>query len=238
MLKNLFWLDGVCCADVGIRLQGPVTFGGASPNGEELQIPGRNGVLHIYDGSYSNVTGTARCFALARGSVAAALAAAARWALQEPGYHRLEVSEEPELFRLAAVTSGPETEIRMRTLAPFEIQFTCKPQRFLRSGARSILLPASGAVLHNPGMAALPAVTVTGGGTGWLDVGGTRVEFLESFAGPVLLDCDTQNACWQGANKNAEIRAPAFPQLPPGDCKITWGGGVQGVAVVPNWWTL
>ena len=148
-----------------------------------------------------------------------------------------ETEDEPEIYRLAVVTSGAETELRMRTLAPFTLTFDCKPQRYLKSGERAAALTASGARLVNPGMEARPLITVYGSGAGTLTAGGRTVQ-LKSLDGWLTLDCDLQNAYKGTQNKNNTIFAPEFPVLPPGESAVTWTGGVTRVEIIPRWWTL
>ena len=69
-MDKKFWLDGACSLDAGIRLQNELTFGQATPRVTVTSIPGRSGDLHMWDGSYSNVTGTAKCYALDANEVA------------------------------------------------------------------------------------------------------------------------------------------------------------------------
>lgn len=235
--KEYFYLDGVRSDAVGIWLQGPVTFSAPAPKMETVEVPGRNGALHFYENAYGNVDGTARCFILRQDDVATALAAVSMWAMAKPGYRRLEVSNEPNVFRLAAVAEGPETEIRMRTLAPFELSFDCKPQRFLRIGERTIHISASGAKLHNPGMPSKPLITLYGTGSGFVTVGGVTVTLKDSFTG-LTLDCDTMDAYFGVSNKNGDISAPEFPEIPGGESEVTFSENVTGVDIVPRWWTL
>ena len=70
---DLFWLDDICCEDVGLRLQGPVSFSAPQAKVDTLSVPGRNGDIHFFDGSYANISGSARCFALAQERVDLAL---------------------------------------------------------------------------------------------------------------------------------------------------------------------
>lgn len=236
--KDLFWLDGACCADYGLVLQRPVTFAAARPKENTVSVPGRNGDLHFWEGAYTNVTGTAKCFALDPMDVSRKLDAITGWVLQNPGYRRLDVSQEPEVYRMARVSIGPANEIRMRRLAPFEITFDCKPQKFLKAGERTVQLAQSGGVLHNPyAFSALPRITVYGTGSGNLQVGSTTVQ-IKALDGWVTLDSDLQDAYKGTQNKNDTINAPEFPALAPGDNAVSWTGGITRVEIVPRWWTL
>lgn len=234
---DVFWLDGERSDNFGLRLQEPIKFGASKPKYDTASVPGRNGTLYRFDGSYENITGTARCFALQKDTVQNALYAVSKWCMFQPGYHRLETEEEPEIYRMAVVLSGAETEIRMRALAPFALSFDCKPQRYLKSGELPVTLTQSGTVLYNPGMEALPLIKVYGTGTATLTAGGRTVQ-IKSLDGLLTLDSDTQNAYKGTLNKNSTISAPEFPVLPPGESAVAWTGGIQGVEIVPRWWML
>ncbi len=241
--RDVFWLDGERSDSFGLCLQEPVTFGSAKPRYNIASVPGRNGTLHQFDGSFENVAGKARCFALEKNSVQNALYAVTKWCMLNPGYHRLETEEEPEIYRMAVVTSVPETEIRMKILAPFALDFDCKPQRFLKTGEQTVTLTQSGAPLYNPGMQALPLITVYGSGAGTLTAGGRTVT-IKSIDEWLTLDCDLQDAYKISApglpaqNKNSTISAPEFPVLPLGESAVAWTGGIQRVEIVPRWWVL
>lgn len=237
MPKDYFWIDGQRCDAVGIQLQGPVTFSAVKPNISTISVPGRSGDLHTHDGSYQNITGKARCFILQKERIAQALDAVTRWSLLQPEYHTLEVTDEPDTFRKAIVTTGPKTEVRMHVLAPFDLSFDCKPQKYYKRGQWPVKLQQSGTILHNPGFPALPLLTVYGSGAGSVTVGGITVQ-IKALDGSLTLDCDTQNAYKGTQNKNSDISAPVFPTLPPGDSPITWTGGVQRMDILPRWWTL
>lgn len=236
--REYFWLDGVRCDTVGIRLQKPVTFTGAVPKLTTVTVPGRNGDLHYYDGSFENVEGIASCFLLKKHDVDTALSAVSKWALMQPGYHRLETSEEPEFYRMAAIKNGPETEIRMRLLAPFTISFDCMPQKFLKSGERTIVVKKSGTKIRNEWFPSNPLITVIGNGVGQVGINGRTIDLLSSFSGELTYDAETENAYYQSQNRNNQIKAPEKVFLPNGEFTVAWSGGVQSVKIIPKWWTL
>lgn len=234
---DVFWLDGERSDNFGLRLQEPIKFGASKPKYDTAAVPGRNGTLYQFEGSYENITGTARCFALQKDIVQNALYAVAKWCMFQPGYYRLETVEEPEIYRMAVVLTGPETEIRMQALAPFTLDFDCKPQRWLKEGEQTVALTQSGTVLYNPGMDALPLITVYGTGAGTISAGGRTVQ-IKSLDGSLTLDSELQDAYKGTINKNSTISAPEFPALPPGESAVTWTGGIQRVEIVPRWWML
>ncbi len=234
---DYFWIDGKRSDDLGIKLQSPITFSAPIPNVTIQSIPGRNGDLHFFDGSYSNVTGTARCFLLDEENIAVTLSSIARACLLEPGYHRLEVSSEPGFYRMARVSSGVDTEIRKNILAPFSLTFDCKPQKFLISGETEIELPEHGGVLYNYWFPSLPLIRIYGSGSGSIIVNNVTIS-ISNIDEYLDLDCDIQEAYKGKELKNNTISSNRFPVLQSGSNSIAWTGGVNRVTVIPRWWTL
>lgn len=235
MLDDYFVFDGVSSCDVGIMLQSFFTFSSPSPRVETQSVPGRNGDLHFYDGSFENREGSVSCFVLKK-NVDRAIDQINRWALRSAGYKRLEVSSEPDCYRMARVSSGPETEIRLRLLAPFSLSFDCMPQKFFKRGENTITLTTA-STLYNDSFPALPKITIYGSGSASINVGGTVVQ-ITNIDGNITLDSETQNAYKGTINKNDTISAPKFPVLQPGDNEISWSGGITKVEIIPRWWTL
>lgn len=236
-MREYFWIDGERCDDYGIHLQGPMTFSSTQANVETFTVPGRNGDLHVYDGSYQNIAAAVRCFALDPNDVSEATTAIKRWSLLQRGYRRLEVSNEPGYFRLAAVTSGPETEIRMRRLAPFTLSFDCQPQKYLVSGEREITILQSGAKLRNVGFPALPLITAYGNGAGTIAINGVTVQ-IKSMSEYLTIDSEMQNAYKGATLQNSVVYAPEFPVFENGMNEVTFSGDVERLVIKPRWWEL
>ncbi len=231
-----FWLDGVCSKNMGIELQAPVRFSGASPKVSTVTVPGKNGDLHIYENAFENCTGDVDCFALRR-DVYLTLSVITRWLFASYGYRRLEVTEEKDTYRMARVVNGPEAEIRMQLLAPFSLGFDCKPQRFLKSGEFPIKIQ-SGQSLYNAWQPALPLIQITGTGDGQLVVGKSTVN-ITGMTGSITLDSEVQNAYDGTTNKNNSISiSGGFPVLEHGESLISYSGGITAVNITPRWWML
>ena len=240
MLNETFYLDGIDAGTVGIKLQKPITFSEPVPIVEYENIPGRNGSL-IYDyESFKNRTSKALCYCLDN-DVELQIRAVNKFLFSSTGYRRLESSDDPNHFWLARISSGARIELRKGKLAPFEIIFDCKPQRFLKSGelATSFFGSDEGYVFYNQtGFNAKPLINVYGYGSGTLKIGKYTVEIGDSGASPVILDCDTQNAYSASENLNKYVNAPEFPVLVPGENKISYSGSISSVRIVPRWWEL
>lgn len=236
MHNETFYLDGIDAGSVGIRLQAPIVFSKAVPVVETQTIPGRNGNLIFETGSYENRSGSASCFCLQE-DVETAISSAGHFLMGERGYRRLETSDDPNHYWMARVENSPQIAMRLRALAPFEISFDCKPQRFLKSGENAIAFIANGSLTNQYGQVALPLITLYGQGEGTLTIGGCVVE-VKALDEVLFLDSDTQNAYNNNGNQNMYINAPTFPTLPDGETRIAFSGGIERVEVVPRWWEL
>lgn len=233
MHKEKFYLDGISCEDYGIVLQGPMEFSGRVPKVTTITIPGRNGDLHIYEGSYGNISGKVKCYILDEYGMDA-LYNAVGWLMEKEGYRRLETGEASDFFRLARVVGGPQDALRKGLLAPFDLEFDCDPRVFLKSGEISITV-RNGENIINPGMPSTPLLVVTGSGSGWVTVNGSTIQF-SSIPGSITIDCESQNAYTGIENKNSLITASEFPVMKNGYNLVAWSGGVTGVTITPRWW--
>ena len=236
MLNETFYIDGVDARKFGIYLQKPIEFSEAIPIVERQSIPGRNGDLIFETGSYENRTGVASCFCLQK-CVAKAIGEAGRFFMGKKGYRRLETSDDPDHYWMARVENSPQIAMRLRTLAPFEIGFDCKPQRFVKSGENPIVFTSSGSLFNPYGQIALPFITLYGQGAGRLTIGDCVVE-VKALNGSLYLDSDTQNAYNDSGNKNMNINAPVFPVLSDGETEIVFSGDIERVEIIPRWWEL
>lgn len=236
MLNETFYLDGVDARYFGIRLQRPIEFSEAVPISDAQTIPGRNGDLIWETGSYENRSGSASCFCLQK-DVEKAISSAGRFLIGKKGYRRLETSDDPDHYWMARVENSPRIEQRLRLLAPFEIGFDCKPQRFAKNGENSIVFTANGSLLNQYGQIALPFITLYGQGEGRLTIGDCVVD-VNALDGTLCLDSETQNAYNDSGNQNMNINAPVFPTLPDGEIQIAFSGGIERIEIVPRWWEL
>lgn len=236
MLNETFYIDGVDAASAGIHLQKPIVFSEAVPNVELKTIPGRNGALIFYTGSYKNRSGSASCFCLQE-DVELAISSTGRFLMGKKGYRRLETSDDPNHYWMAMVKNSPGIEHRVRTLAPFDIGFDCKPQRFVNDGENSVVFTANGSLFNQYGQIALPFITLYGHGAGRLTIGDCVVDVKE-LDGTIYIDSDTQNAYNDNGNQNMNINAPAFPVLGDGEIPIAFSGGIDRIEIIPRWWEL
>ena len=251
MLNETFYLDGIDARSTGIHLQAPIEFSAAVPVVEAQTIPGRNGDLILETGSYENRSGSASCFCLQE-DVEKAISVAGRFLMGKRGYRRLETSDDPDHYWMARVENSPRITQRMRTLAPFEIGFDCKPQRFLKSGQETITIPAElldnqNFVIYNQyGFDALPIIKIFPNGTTplSLQINGKDIMILELPEGEncIILDSENQNAYNENGNRNKYVFIEEFPVLSNGENIIVDMfapyNRLSRIEIIPRWWEL
>lgn len=207
-----------------------------------ITVPGRNGDLHIDEGTFENYTQPYACYFHGEGATPEVAHLIKAWLSKSGEYRRLEDTYDPEYFRLATFAGPLDVENKLNKYGRCTINFDCAPQCFLKSGEEVISLGYSGEISNPTAFSALPLITVYGGFAGSLTIGGVTVE-IKSIVDQVTLDCEMQDAYRQVAdggpeNYNGKIYAPEFPVLQPGKNAVSWAGGITGVDIIPRWWTL
>ena len=140
---NYFTLNGRSSADWGIVVSKDNGFDAPERDVSAIEVPGRNGELHIDNGRWRNIDVTyndcviERDFTEQFGNFRA-------YCARQRGYQRLEDTFHPDEYRLADMTQGIKvSSVGTRyNSGKFDLTFNCKPQRFLKSGEDPILFIA------------------------------------------------------------------------------------------------
>lgn len=238
VIRHGFLFDGVNTEEKGIIVYGAAVDEIAPRDVEPVEIPGRNGVLHLDNGRWGERTQTYFVY-LPGDNYPARIAYARRVFGRVPhGYRRLEDTYNPDTFSLATFGDAlaPES-MAFRTAGVCEIVFNCRPERFLRLGEQ--VIRAEGPVtLANPtGLPARPLIRVYGSAAGVLSVGAV-VLYVDEITGYVDIDADAGD-CFRGSvNCNGDVRVSTFPTLGEGTTGVSFTGGIDAVEITPRWWTL
>lgn len=241
MLDETFYIDGVDVRKFGVYLQHPVSISGVVPIFEEIEIPGKNGTLTHYTGAYENRKGSAECFALDGKNVQNNVSAFSNFLFSKKGYRKLQTSEDEQHYYLARIENGADVDDRLKKLNPFEIEFSCMPQKFVISGEKNINFSkkVEENLLYNPyGNETKPLIKLIGFGDGSVTINGVEISVFD-INEALNIDCETENAFGEnGENLNHKISVEKFPALLPGENSIKFDGGLILVSIVPRWWEL
>lgn len=206
---------------------------------EKVSVKGRNGDLLIQQDAFENVSQRYEIYISAERIRLPTMAhKVAEW-LCVKGYHKLEDSYWRDFFRMASFSGGVEVANVLNRFGRATIDFDCKPQRFYKFGDQFINL-TNAQLLHNPSpFTAKPLIVVQGSGAGTITDGVHMLRLTN--CNNITIDCDIKQLYQQiGSvivNRNS-FGSGEFPELPEGDTRIIFGGGITSVKLKPRWWTI
>ena len=235
---NTFTFDGINSGQFNIYCSNGGTYDAAERDITFLSVPGRNGDLTVDNGRYKNTPVKFPCFVSKQ--FAQNAAQIRDWLVGAQGYRRLEDDAHPDEFRLARYVGGVNFSPRYTDKeAELEIKFSCKPQRFLKSGESAHSYSTStGSIAANPTPHnAKPLIIVYGSGAGSVTIAGATIK-INDIKSAITIDCETQNAYSGATNRNGDIVASTFPELPSGSAAYSFSGGVTRIEIIPRWWTV
>ena len=228
--------DGRSSADFGVWISGTGTFNAPERDIEMISVPGRNGDLSFDNGRFSNIAVTYPAFISKRFKTR--IDDFRAWLCSHHAYARLEDTYHPDEYRLALYKDGLSVETFGRNSSgQFDITFTCKPQRFLKSGEIPAVYTASGRI-YNPTLYPARPLVRCYGKSGTVTVNGTpvRVTGCSAYAD---IDCDLMEV-YEGANSRNSTTTlvnGAFPELDPGENAVSFSGWSR-VEITPRWWSI
>lgn len=219
-------------------ISGDVTWTKPNPIYERTAVPGRNGEIVQFTGSYENVQVVYKCGITK--DFSANYAAFVNFLMSQPGYHRLEDSYHPEYYRMAMLESIDQPELtRFYRAAEFNVTFSCKPQAFLKSGEHKRVFTSNGTIYNPTLFAAKPLLRVWGTGTFSIANDTVRITSANTYTD---IDCETENAYKDNSSNNCNgnivLSGDSFPVIPSGANGITLGSGITRIEIIPRWWQL
>lgn len=162
-----FKFGNVTSTAFGVKVERRPNYPVAERVVEFIHVDGRNGDYIRDTGAYSNVTMTYSIyFTDDTKSFQEQSRAIAMWLNGSSGYKRLEDSYDPDVFRMAVMSKYTEYENYFDTHGKVDVEFTCKPQRFLKSGDDPVGTYWGGRyMIPNDYMPCYPLIEVHGAGT-------------------------------------------------------------------------
>lgn len=234
------WLDDVSNKDVGITLQGAVEISAATPRIETVEIPGRNGDLHFWDGSFENRTASVDAFVYSPDFVKHRFGEVNQWLLGNFGYRKLVTNDDREHFLMARVGNGADIVARMNKLAPFTINFDCRPERFLTIGEERIEVYNKGTIVRNPTAFTskpLYKIYTRSSSTASVSVGANTLTFQPMTIDFVFYDAETRSM-FDSDGDNLNMYASGDLPFECGEQAVTFNDSVSTVEIIPRWWEL
>ena len=210
---------------------------------EEI-VAGRNGALHIDEGTYEPYDQSYEIYFHDRDHASPEMAHAIRGWLFSGGLRRLEDSYDLDHYRMAIFKGPMDVENTLNEYGRCKVVFRCQPESYRLSGETLHTYQggsSAGVTLFNPSAEnARPLIKVYGTGSGELHVSG-RTAVIKSIDQHLIIDTDLMEAYRQDGSgapesKNGSVRIPEPLVLLPGDNRISWTGGIKKIEIIPRWW--
>lgn len=173
------------------------------------------------------------------------------------GYYRLQDSYDRTHYRLAKFKGGDSISNIYNKAGEFDLSFTCKPQRFLLTGEKGIILETgttkSFTITNPTDQIALPVIDLESCEKVNIVSGGEefeiRIEDPDNFdtidsRNETLSDDSYSNVKFYTIDEDDVYETYLFPKLYPGVSTITItpdmkeAGITATCTIIPNWWEL
>lgn len=137
-MRHFHWMtiDGKSSRDFEVYISGDGTYSSPERSYEEVEVPGRNGSIFLYDGNYKNIDVTYHAWiGKNEGSheVDLNFRKLRSFLMSRSGYVRIEDTYHPDEFRFGAYNDSIDASVHPTFDAvEFDMTFSCKPQRFIK----------------------------------------------------------------------------------------------------------
>lgn len=235
-MRNYFTFNNEDSCDYGLWISGSGTYDAPKRDVSKYSVPGRNGDLLIDNHRFNNIPLSYPAFISK--DFYYKFDDFKAFMLSQSGYLRLEDTYHPNEYRMAQFVGPMNPDVKVLNVAgEFEIEFDCKPQRWLKVGEKAIEITSS-TTINNPTLyTAKPLVRVYG--TGTLVIGSETIEIndVDSY---VDIDCEIMDAYKDSTNCNSDIELTSggFFELEPGLNTITMDNSITSIELTPRWWTI
>lgn len=231
-------IDGKPLQDFGVWTNGKNAWNAAEPDVTTISVPGRSGDLVQFNGRYKNISISYDC--LMRRDFRHRFDDLRAFLTHQVGYRRIEDEREEEYYRMGRLVGGLSVSdvIWNADAGIFTLNFSFKPQRWLKRGEITETFTGSGAIYNPTFFEALPLIRVYGYGT--LTIGGEKIIIDKNALDYIDIDCESQNAFSGSTNCNGliSVEGDTFPTIGSGQISITKTANIAKYEITPRWWTI
>ena len=252
-MGNLIF-NGISTTDLGVVIQSPPVYETPEKDYEVIHVEGRNGDILINKGSYRNSIRTYYLASVFRPNTSFAenARALADWLHSANGYARLEDSYDPDVYRMAMYRNSAELANYYDQATALEVEFECKPQRYLKSGEKEHVITTYRnplVLINQTKNDALPIIYWEEPIIGFqLYIDGTLVMTLDNNTeniekGSIDFELESAYSSTRYLNQFLTLNTEdqKFPALTPGEHQlyVVIDGEHEGmIKIKPRWWTL
>lgn len=247
--QGLISFGGAASTDYGMVVSEAATFDSPTRKQTIYTVPGRNGSILFQEDAWNDCTRQYRVWLdektqydsggqISGGTLAERVNAVMAWLNSKKGYQRLEDNFEPDIYRLAYYSGGNEFINKLTLVGEATLTFTCRPERFYKSGETAVVVLGTPHTVDNPTLfIAKPMFYLKGSGTVTLSAGGKTLTITLGSNEDITIDSERMNAYQGTTNKNNQVSGE-FPVLVPGTNTIATTGTVSSLQFVPRYYTI
>lgn len=227
-MYQYFTFKGINSLDMGVVMLKAPSIYKPSKKVNEIEIAGRNGILHEDTNAYENYTKEAECYVTDRSKIDEVCA----WL---NGYGEVTFSSEADKIYRAFIKNQIPFNNILLNLNDFLVQFDCFPFKYSVNKADEEMSLTTGTTIYNQGTVySEPVITIFG--TGDVTIKINDKDFtVTGIDGYVTINSEVQEVYKDSTNKNNSFSALDFPKFQVGANTISWIGNVEKVEIQPSW---
>ena len=249
MSKNLTFAGTNLRTAYGLVISGSGTYDSPARTYDVVSVPGRNGDVVLPEKRLENMTVTYPCFIA--NNFETNYPALRAFLLSKVGYQKLTDGYHTGEYRMAYFPGVllPQMERNLKA-GRFDLQFVCKPQRFLTAGDQTTVMSTSGTFTNPTLFECKPVIkvykdtgaTVSSSTLGIGDITAT-IDWSSGITG-FRIDCDLMSCYYvagggtTSVNHRVSFDSLYFPSFKPGDNGITIGTGISRIEIIPHTFTV
>lgn len=246
-----FIFNGKSADSMGLRIERYPIIHKPRKRLTPVTVPGRNGNLHISDGSYEDIVIRYECWwknlneNFSTGRTAHEIA---QWLYSAPVGGRLEDTYDTTVFRTATFQGPMDIENILNRYGRVTLEFECRPEAWLKSAEFALRFTKAGGILPNhtpfPTKPLIQLVTdgIRVGGTVNIGSESLTISWTGSGQREIWIDCEEQEA-WEivdgnEVSVNAWIDGAEYITIQPGDNAVSFTNSFESVAIYTRLYTL
>lgn len=235
--RGFFNFNGESSADFGVVISEAPTFERAGRKSTAFDLPGRNGSIIYQQNAWNDVNRQYKVWIDTDRAVdlPAKVDAFTAWLNSVTGYQRLEDNFEPEIFRLAYYNGGNNVSNELMQYGETTISFTCRPERFYKSGEQVEELQ-SGQIYNPTRFTAKPLIHLEGSGALQVVINGVNI--VATVTDYINIDCERMNAYRLPAENMNDKVVGNFPTIAPGVNTVGLTGSITKATITPRYFTI
>ena len=233
-MKNYFVFDGKPSTDFNTLLANSNFFDAAAEDVTREAVPGRNGDLIRSNKRFNNLT--LKALVYIPDHMQDYIDGLKGFLLSRGKYCRYEETYYPNYYRMARYIGPFEPDPLNKWQAGVELEFDCKPQKFLKQGELKQEFTGDSTIFNPTYYDAQPFLRVYGYGT--VAIGDYSITIKRNNYPYIDIDCERMDAYCGTTNCNNLISVQTFPVLISGLNGIELSSRIGKVEMIPRWWSV